>query len=1352
MTRLLVVVVEEVATLPPDVVDIIISQFLRVDPRSAQTSSGRNKKNVDVQDEKQSNLLLKDYPPAYNMAKAICTSCPEKMTSQISQYFNNVIVDASASKDINGHSKHMGRRISNLDESDDETEDVKELSKAHQLIRELWRACPDVLLNVIPQLEAELSAESVSLRLLATETLGDVAAGIGVSGPPPPAQMDPAAWPPTNILSGEQGFSSLNRLLVPVSPKPFSTTHAAAYESFLSRRQDKSASVRAAWATAVGRMLLTSAGGIGFVGEENQIVMNGVAQMLGDADEKVRLAAIKIVGSFSYPDIISKLGPNGGIAKEGSIMAVLADRVKDRKHTVREQAMKVLGRIWGVASNDIQEGADKVVSILGDAPKKLLDAYYTNDSDVHALLDRVMFELLLPISFPPVKLKPSRPESQRQLSREKESGAQEDDIVDPDVIRVRRILTLVKNLDERCKKVFFAMQVRQISLARIVEVYLKACEQYNGGVVEENEKPVKAQLTNVIEVLAKSFPDSSRVTADLWKFAKLHDRRNYQLIRFTMGVENDYRTVTNAIKEFTKRIQGGATGIVSLLETFTPLLYRCGLIIYNRSHVLGVMKLSRTNEFGLGETAYEVLKEISTRNPEILKTHVRGMCKELEAHAPTADTAEESSAPDTLKACAAFARKFPAEVSKDRKFLVAMTSFALYARSTKAAKHAVSIIMAAAEKKEMYAKDLVHKATEGCLYTSPHFLTRLATISQISLLAPSAANSESDAIIKIALNDTLLTNRAAISKRDSYSWSTSPDNETLAKEWALKILVNRCRAEEDNDESSAFSDIATPLFAILNKLIVDEGELLPSKNTTSVQKSRLRLTAACLLLKLCRHRRGCESLVTSSMFNNVALVALDQLVAVRTGFVNQLKKYLSQNHLNSRWYTILFLLAFEPDTDLQSLTVTWLKSRVLFFTRQHQQAQSQGKSSHQNIMELLFARLLSLLAHHPDFPERGTEVYNDDLVDFAKYICFYLSAIANEDNLSLIFHIAQRIKQTKDAIDDTSEASEHLYVLSDLAQAAIRDYADLMSHQRGHAANVNILQTWPGKLHLPSTLFGPLPSHSVAQEIAAKNFLPADIADDLEHIVKSYVRPVKTGHHSQSSKHVDKKRKSDSKDEDEGHEDEKPAKKAKSSTTTLPVRKASSTRTPKPPKKRKSDDIPSREMPSRKSTRTSHVGTVSYADRNSDEDDAEMDTIDQASSSATKQARRKAGTNGVRINKDGDEGEKENQDRDPTSDEDVATEGHEMDVESSSRETTPSPLRAKGTAAGKKGKMLTHPPESPQSKTRAMSTADSGKETMRKVAAKKKVTPLKTKSSPKGNTNANSNTNAYVRETRRTRA
>lgn len=474
MTRLLVTVIDETPILAPEVVDVIVAQFLRVDPRAMEVPVRRGRKSDAPVDTKQGTLLLKDYPPAYNMAKAICQACPERMTSHISQYFNNVIIDASGASKANG-SKHQ--RKPNLDDSDEEGEDVKELSKAHRLIRELWKACPEVLQNVVPQLEAELSTESISLRLLATQTIGDLTAGIGVAGPPPPPPMDPTTYPPVTLAGYPELIPQHNPILTPLSPKPFSQAHSSAYDSFLSRRLDKSASVRAAWATVVGRILLTSAGGTGLSEHEEHDLIQSLAGMLRDADEKVRVAAVDAVGTFGLSHIVDKLGVDGGISSPDSVLSILAERVKDRKPQVREHAMKVLARMWAVAAGEIEQNNELVAPLLKDAPSKIFDAYYTNDPDIHVMIDRVLFEFLLPLNYPPIKPKLSRSGSSQ--SKKESQGSEADNELDIDKIRVRRVLTLVDSLDDKAKKVFFAMQARQLSMRTIITIYLQACEDYN---------------------------------------------------------------------------------------------------------------------------------------------------------------------------------------------------------------------------------------------------------------------------------------------------------------------------------------------------------------------------------------------------------------------------------------------------------------------------------------------------------------------------------------------------------------------------------------------------------------------------------------------------------------------------------------------------------------------------------------------------------------------------------------------------------------------------------------------------------------------------------------------------------
>ncbi|KAL2851604.1 armadillo-type protein [Aspergillus pseudoustus] len=1220
MTRLLVTVIDESPVLAPDVVDVIVAQFLRIDPRVLENSGRKGRKTEAQVDEKQETLLFKDYPPAYNMAKAICQACPERMTSHISQYFNNVIIDASATGSEGVSSKNSHRKP-NLDDSDEEGEDFKELNKAHRLIRELWRACPDVLQNVIPQLEAELSAESVSLRLLATQTIGDLTSGTGIAGSPPSPPMDPSAYPQVTLDEYAQSIPQASVLLMPFAPKPFSQTHSSAYDSFLSRRLDKSASVRASWATTVGRIILTSAGGSGLSDNEEQTLIKHLASMLRDADEKVRLAAVDAVGTFGLSHIVNKLGVSGGFLTQDSFLFILAERVKDRKPQVREHAMKILARAWAVASGEIELHNEQVSLLLKDGPSKVFDAFYTNDLDIHVCIDRVLFEVLLPLSYPPIKPKLSRGSSSQSQKLKDSQASEPENEADVDKIRVRRILTLLRGLDDKAKKVFFAMQARQISLRTAVTIFLQACEDYNGGVMEKNKDQIKGQLTKVIDTLAKTFPDPARTSADLWKFAKIHDRRSYQLVRFAMAAVSDYRTVTKAIKELTRRIQSSNSTI--LHETLTPLLYRCSSIIFNRSHIPAIMSLSRSDENGLANPAHEMLREISSRNPEVLEAQVQEMCKDLEAQAPKAATVNAAGTEEILKACAGFAKKLPSKLPKERKFFQALVDYALNSPSPRAAKHAVFILMAVAEKKEMYAKDLVQKCLSKCTYGSDRFLTKLATLSQLSLLAPRVADDQFDAIFKTAASDILPKNRSP-APDSGYSWSDEVDKEAAAKEWALKIIVNRVRAKNGSDGDEDFRALAQPVYDTLIKLIVNSGELSEKKDTPATQKSRLRLLAANSILKLCASHTLCDQLLTPKDFNSIALVAQDPVPEVRSSFINQLKKKLVQSsRLSYRWYVVPFLLAFEPQVGLKDTTLTWLRSRAAFFAQQN----SGSKGEKQTAMEALFSRLLSLLAYHPDYPpadlDEATKL--DDLTDFARYIIFYLSAVANEHNLSLIFHIAQRVKQTRDGITKSDEISFRLHTLSDLAQATIRRFADIYSQQRrfgGGAGSVNILQTYPGKMGVPSSIFAPMGSHREAQEVADRNFLSEDAEDRLARIVRSVMR-AKSGSTSHTAQ---KKRKTDETNR-ETSASKKVKKEKESSTRRKSASSAATSKTPK--RKKKTEDDWSSDGGevaggiSASARRRSNRGAsrrVSYADRDSDDDDIEMDEWNQAQDENDEQA------------------------------------------------------------------------------------------------------------------------------------
>ena len=62
-----------------------------------------------------------------------------------------------------------------------------------------------------------------------------------------------------------------------------------------------------------------------------------------------------------------------------------------------------------------------------------------------------------------------------------------------------------------------------------------------GGVMDDDEGGITSHLNRLIDFFAKQLPDPVRATEDLMKFAKANDRRNYNLIRFCLEDNSDYK-------------------------------------------------------------------------------------------------------------------------------------------------------------------------------------------------------------------------------------------------------------------------------------------------------------------------------------------------------------------------------------------------------------------------------------------------------------------------------------------------------------------------------------------------------------------------------------------------------------------------------------------------------------------------------------------------------------------------------------------------------------------------------------------------------------------------------------------
>lgn len=489
----------------------------------------------------------------------------------------------------------------------------------------------------------------------------------------------------------------------------------------------------------------------------------------------------------------------------------------------------------------------------------------------------------------------------------------------------------------------------------------------------------------------------------------------------------------------------------------------------------------------LAPAAQELLKEISQRAPGIFKAHGQELCHYVQASAPSAKRTNESGALDALKACASFARRYPGDVPKEKTFIDAMKQYVLYGAGPKEAKYATSIILLSTNRRELHTKELFRLCVEDFSYDSNNYVLKLAALSQLMLLNAQEMDQEAeiDEVVRIALE--------VVKRLPSSDLANEPDSPAAVKEqeascWALKILVNRLRAYPT---AESIRECATPIFTLLSKSLYDPISDPNSPSLTPHERalfSQRRLQAALLHIKLASHV-DFDTFIDARTFGYLVYVAQDQSQPVRHTFIAKLMKTLSRDRLPSRFYTLVFLLAFEPSKTFKQEASIWLRARA---TTLHNLKRTS--------LEICFSRFLSMLAHHPDISDDPDPA---DLPDLVQYFLFYLSSVATVDNLSLIYHVTQRIKGVRDAYprtdeDARKEMSKNLYYLADVALATINAYA---------SAHNWTIQAYSGsKASLPSGIFALVNNHREAQAIAETQHLASEAADQVEALVRRSLR------------------------------------------------------------------------------------------------------------------------------------------------------------------------------------------------------------------------------------------------------
>jgi sister chromatid cohesion protein PDS5 len=201
---------------------------------------------------------------------------------------------------------------------------------------------------------------------------------------------------------------------------------------------------------------------------------------------------------------------------------------------------------------------------------------------------------------------------------------------------------------------------------------------------------------------------------------------------------------------------------------------------------------------------------------------------------------------------------------------------------------------------------------------------------------------------------------------DGEEWFINEEIPELlrAKIQAVKVCRNRCLAHGQSDKAI---EIATPALKMFATLLEQDGSLNPNVEEDPKFLSRMRLQAAFALLHLSTIEVYSNAITPK--FARLALTVQDPCFNVRLDFLVKVLSLLQPRKIPPRFNVIPFITVHDPEDEVKNLAASYVTN-----AKRKLPAQVRVDS-----LELVFIRLLHLLAHHPDFSTQ-----HDDLLDIAK--------------------------------------------------------------------------------------------------------------------------------------------------------------------------------------------------------------------------------------------------------------------------------------------------------------------------------------------------------------------------------
>ncbi|KAG5366656.1 Sister chromatid cohesion protein [Yarrowia sp. B02] len=484
-----------------------------------------------------------------------------------------------------------------------------------------------------------------------------------------------------------------------------------------------------------------------------------------------------------------------------------------------------------------------------------------------------------------------------------------------------------------------------------------------------------------------------------------------------------------------------------ILEEFTGeaediiavLLYRCSNVLLNKEILASLVT---------EPVAASFLEHVSKINPALLTGHVNSMFESV---------MKENASEETLRTLAAMAKRGNNTLKVPKAAFKPLTKLILDGGALEA-NYATAIACCAAP--SILTTSLI-KALCGAENTD----SKYTALTQIYKRKP-------ELLEKQDLSDTVA---------DLFTEMKDPDSEMTG--FAVSFAVTHEAAKGKPDLVDTLCNLVDPKDLDLD----EDGEIVDQEMAPSVH-----LSLSVELLRL-----GWHPSYRNDKFHAQHIISLSRTVRhpdpeVRQGFMQKLMALMNKNKLGWKFLLLpLLCIGVESEASFKDDVVRWVRAK-------HDNEIKQNPKS--TVFVALFPRLLHFLGRDLII-HTGGAVTGEHLEEPLYAILVFLQIVADTENLAMLFHLAQRVKQFQDAVEEERANIMHLdkgvHFLSELAQLSIRLYAENKHNMQ--------IPTYPGKANMPADIFKPFDTPDQAKKASQTSYMPQEVAEEIPHSIRVFL-------------------------------------------------------------------------------------------------------------------------------------------------------------------------------------------------------------------------------------------------------